>query len=112
MQNPEHGTLALVSLFTRADPELYSQSSHTLLVCEYLGDDGLLVVSAKSIQSVVAMIPFVPPNFYDGERWNKESEYFFVVEKLGLGIGEIDGSEEWRNEDNEGDDDDSDSDHE
>lgn len=71
--------LALVSMYSHPDPLLLHSSHGAVLVCTYAGDESLLVVSAKSILSVIAMVPFkhsigIPNSAY------------FVVEKLGLDV--------------------------
>ncbi|KAH8802337.1 hypothetical protein DL96DRAFT_1773948 [Flagelloscypha sp. PMI_526] len=51
-------TLAMVSVFSPPDKDLLHQSSGSLWAAHYRGADDLRVIEAKSIQSVVAMIPF------------------------------------------------------
>jgi hypothetical protein len=49
----------------------------------YQGEDVLIVIEAKAILFVVAMVPF---------RFaiNGQSNYYFVVEKVGLDVVEVD----------------------
>jgi hypothetical protein len=55
------------------------------MVCRYHGDDTLMVVDAKAIVSVVAMVPF--PSAHT------DSCQFFVIEKTGLDVVELDDNE-------------------
>jgi hypothetical protein len=77
--------VALVSLFGPPDTALRAASYETLLVCKYHGDDALMVVDAKAIVSVVAMVPFSSADL--------NSCRYFVVEKIGLDVAELDDSE-------------------
>ncbi len=69
-------TCALVSEYSAPHAELYKTSSHALAVSKYLGQDGLAVIFAKSILSVVAMVPYPHGGVGAGE-WH------FLVEKMG-----------------------------
>jgi hypothetical protein len=79
--------VALISLYSVPDPALLEISSDTLLVCQYRGDESLVLVEAQTIKSVVAMVPFMEksgdgrPRHHDGR--------FFVVEKPGLSLAEL-----------------------
>lgn len=53
----EHDAYALVSLFSPPDPELMEWSYSTFWSCLPSGDNNLVVVNVKTIQSVVSMIP-------------------------------------------------------
>jgi hypothetical protein len=81
--------LALVSLYSRPDPTLLRISVNTLWSCEYQGDSALRFINVKSIQSVVAMIPHVP--VIEGQD---AGERFFLVEKPGLDVAMMAGTEE------------------
>ncbi|KAM6490879.1 hypothetical protein JOM56_013673, partial [Amanita muscaria] len=50
---------AMVVTYSNPHPDFLSASHSTLWVTRNLGNLGLHVVDAKSIQSVVAMVPFV-----------------------------------------------------
>ena len=50
---------AMITTYSNPDPELLSQSHNTLWVSRCLNTCGLRIVDAKSIASVVAMVPFV-----------------------------------------------------
>ena len=78
-------TLAMVSLFSDPVQELFEESSGTLVVCQYRGQQALTVVDFKSIEAVVAMVPF---SRFPGHNW------FFLVEKLGLDVAKLGGYEE------------------
>ena len=54
-----------------------------LAVCEYRGDEALVVNEAKSILSVVAMVPF---NFLVDSHDNQ----YFMIEQVGLDVVEAD----------------------
>ncbi|KAM6499948.1 hypothetical protein JOM56_005456, partial [Amanita muscaria] len=49
---------ALVSTYSNPDVELLVQSHNALWVSKHLGSHGLRVIDPKSIESVVAMVPF------------------------------------------------------
>lgn len=48
----------MLSIYSDPHPTLLAESYQTLHVCKHLGHHGRRVVNAKSIQSLVAMIPF------------------------------------------------------
>jgi hypothetical protein len=77
-------TLALVSLYSPPDKNLFEHSFHTLLSCTHAGDASLQVIDVKSILSVVAMVPHLP---FPGDT----SERYFVVEKPGLDVASLGG---------------------
>ena len=76
---------ALVSLFSPPNQYILESTQTTLAVCRYYGDRALVIIDAKSILSVVAMIPF--PFLVDGY-----AEQFFMVEQIGLDVIEVDNS--------------------
>jgi hypothetical protein len=82
----EAGAFALVSKFSRPNDYLLSSTQDTLIVCRHQGEEGLVVVDAKSILSVVAMVPFR----YAVDGLNN---YYFVIEQIGLDIVEVDTQE-------------------
>jgi hypothetical protein len=85
-------TVAVISLYGPPDPSLWALSSKTLWSSRALGDEGIVVVRAKDLLSVVAMIPHAPRIAEMGQ-----GDRFFVVEKLGLDIvalGEVLGIED------------------
>jgi hypothetical protein len=67
------------------DPGLLEESYNTLWVCQY-GEGGLHVVNAKQLLSVVAMVPFKPPEIDIEEIGHDKKYYYFVVEKPGLDV--------------------------
>jgi len=75
--------LAVVSLYSPPNEYLLRLTYDTLCVCEYQGEDAVLVVSVTSIISVVAMVPFP---FLIGGRNNQ----FFMIEKIGLDVAGTD----------------------
>ena len=81
--------VALVSLFSKPDPDLLQISVNTLWSCEYQGDSALEFVDIKCIQAVVAMIPHAPA--IDGRQ---TQERFFLVEKPGLDVAVMAGAGE------------------
>jgi hypothetical protein len=81
--------LALVSLYSRPDPALLRVSVNTLWSCEYQGDSSLKFIDVKCIQSVVAMIPHKP--VIEGRE---ARERYFLVEKPGLDVAMMAGTEE------------------
>ena len=81
--NAQVMTLALVSLFSERDEALFQASHCTVWSCQYQGSDRLLVVEAKSIMSVVAMIPY---------HHQQDDKCYVLVEKLGLDVAYLSGS--------------------
>ena len=87
MFGDELRAFALVSLYSPPDEHILNFTNNTLAVCMYRGERALLVIDAKDIQSVVAMVPF--PFLLDG----RDNQYF-VVEKIGLDVIEVDNLED------------------
>jgi hypothetical protein len=81
--NDDRRKVALVSLLDAPDAELYESLHGTLSVHTYHGDDNLIVVDIKSIQSSIALVPFPPPN-------NPNHNLFFMFNNLGFDIAEMD----------------------
>ncbi|KAM6490927.1 hypothetical protein JOM56_013631, partial [Amanita muscaria] len=71
-------TLAMVSPYSEPHTTMLRESHGSLYVCERLDEHQMMVIDIKSIQSVVAMIPFpLRP-----EESNQGLEnHFFMVEK-------------------------------
>ena len=59
----------------------------------HLKDDGLVVVDFSCILSVVTVVPHTLPEPYDNKKW------FFIVEKPGLDIAYLGGTDEHAPED-------------
>ncbi|KAG1818566.1 uncharacterized protein BJ212DRAFT_1479574 [Suillus subaureus] len=78
-------TVAMVSVYSCLDPELLQKSMQTVWSCKYHGDEALQLVSVKSIQSVIAMIPH-HPKLQSGVV----KDHFFLLEKPGLGLVTVD----------------------
>ena len=79
--------VALISLYSAPDPALLEISSGVLLVCQYHGDDSLILVEAQAIKSVVAMVPFMEKP--EGGRLRRHNGRFFVIEKPSLSLAEL-----------------------
>lgn len=73
---------ALVSLYSKADPEVFKLSFGTISCCEYRGEAALRVIPIKTIIAVVGMVP--APTIAGGLQ-NPNNNRFFVAEKMGLG---------------------------
>ena len=71
-------TLALCSLYSPANEQYREYSIGALIVCSYGGRNRLVVVRAKSILSVVAMVPL--------EEQDEGNSDFYLVEKFSLGV--------------------------
>jgi len=69
--------LVLCSLYSLVDDLQRRYSNGALIVCSYQGEDQLVVIRAKSILSVVALVPFT-----QGGRIGE----FFLAEKFALGV--------------------------
>ena len=77
---------ALISMWSLPDLDLLKESSQALYVCSYLGQETLKVIEAKTITSVVAMVPMTP-------RQGNRSPLFFLLKQPGLdtiGLGDVD----------------------
>ena len=83
--------VALISLYSAPDPALLEISLGVLLMCQYHGDDSLILVEAQAIKFVVAMVPFMEKP--EGGRLRCHNGQFFVIEKPGLSLAEL-GEEE------------------
>ena len=59
--------------------ECHREYTHgALMVCNYEGESNLVVIRAKSILSVVGMMPF--------KEQDEGTRQFYLVEKFGLGV--------------------------
>jgi hypothetical protein len=74
-------TLAAVQIFSLPDPRLLDESYGTLHVCRFPGEEGVVVVDAKSLTDVVGMVPFSRPV---QERDDMNQGEFFPIEKISL----------------------------
>jgi hypothetical protein len=86
-------------VYSPPDENLLVESYGTVWATKYHGQDDLIVVDAKAIRSVVAMVPLpFPHGDIDSDEQADtdlaEEEYFFVVEKPGLEIFTMGGYEE------------------
>jgi hypothetical protein len=70
-------TLALCSLYSLADEDHREDTSGALNVCDYKGEGNLVVIRAKSILSVVGMMPF---------QEDRQRGRFYLTEKFALGV--------------------------
>ena len=75
-------TLALCSIYSPVDFDLREYTHGTLNICNYEGEDSLIVIRVASILSVVAMVPV--RNQVEGLR-----RQYFLVEKFALGVVDI-----------------------
>lgn len=53
-------TYTLISVWSKPDPQLLKQSFQAVYACSYHGQDDLQVIKAKTISTVVAMMPMQP----------------------------------------------------
>ena len=74
-------TLAAVQISSLPDPHLLNDSYGTLHVCRFPGEEGVVVVDAKSLTDVVGMVPFNRPV---QERGDSNLREFFPIEKISL----------------------------
>jgi hypothetical protein len=74
-------TLAAVQTFALPDPQLLKESYGTLHVCRFPGEEGLVIVDAKSLTDVVGMVPFCRPMQEGGDLNQRE---YFPIEKISL----------------------------
>ena len=72
-------TLALCSIYSPVDHDLREYTHGALNICNYKGEDNLIVIWVTSIISVVAMVPV--HNQVEGLCCQ-----YFLVEKFALGV--------------------------
>jgi hypothetical protein len=78
-------------MFSEPDRKVFAESHETLHVCKYLGGNGIQVIDAKWITSVVGMVPF---KFAQGEMGYAEGKQYFAVEKMSaVLVGRCDGDD-------------------
>jgi len=65
------------------DEGIYQYTSGVLTVCDYHSNRSLAVVEVQSISAVVGMVPF-------GEQVEGEDPRYFLGEKLGLDVYDMD----------------------
>jgi hypothetical protein len=82
--NAKQKTLALMSLHTLPDQEVWNESNETLWLCYYHGDQALKIVDAKMITAVISLAPL--PGGPEGS--------LFLVEKPGLDAAHMGGQDE------------------
>lgn len=77
------GALAMVSMYSVADPTLLSDSHDTLSVCRHENEHGLRVIDVKNILSLIAMVPFplTPGEEADPVIKDKYADSFYMIEK-------------------------------
>nr|VWP00054.1 Zn(2)-C6 fungal-type domain-containing protein [Ganoderma boninense] len=97
-------TLAMVSVFSAPDPAILEYSRSTLLACTYRGEASRMVVFAKQIVSVIAMVPLplTPAEECDPRASELYGQRFFVVEKPGLDVALMAGRTEDSHVDSDG----------
>jgi hypothetical protein len=79
----ESRALVLVSLYSPPDGYLLRFTHDTLVACGYQGEQALVVINAKAILAVVAMVPFP---FIVGGRGNLH----YMIEKMGVDVIDTD----------------------
>ncbi|KAI0308679.1 hypothetical protein OF83DRAFT_1073149, partial [Amylostereum chailletii] len=84
-------TVAMVSLFSLPDAELFEKSYGTACSVRYEGDASLIVADVKAIRSVVAMHPLPEHLRGDQPEMDPKEGYtvgcsYFVVKRLGLDV--------------------------
>ena len=72
-------TLTLCSIYSLVDHDLREYTHGTLNICNYKGEDNLIVIRVTSIILVVAMVPV--RNQVEGL-----CRQYFLVEKFALGV--------------------------
>ena len=86
-------TLTLVLTWSAPDSVLLKQSYGTLYVTQYQGNNALTVIDAKTIVSVVGMVPMPSQNEVE-QPPETESPPFFLVKRPGLQVYELVGIRE------------------
>ena len=79
--------LAVISVYSKPDPELLIALHGTLISCNYFGDSSLRVIDVSCIQSVVVMVP------HKLEKHHGE-DYHFIVERPRLDVVHLGGSKD------------------
>jgi hypothetical protein len=94
-------TLAVASVFSPPDQELLDLSHQAVYASHYRGDDALIAIDVKCLESVVSMVPYykITP---EGEIEIPDTEHF-LVEKMGLDITALFGEDEHGDDDDEQD---------
>jgi hypothetical protein len=95
--NNARRTLALVSLYSRPDEDLFRQSNWTVWSVTEGGPSSLQVIDAKSILSVVSVIPH--NHHVNADHSDKR---FFVWEQMGLDMALLSRPGDVGGEDDEG----------
>lgn len=82
----------MVSIYSPPDIALHTVSWGAVWSCHYQGQTQLQVVDVRTIQSVVAVVPF--PDTIIPADGGIPIGPFFVVEKMGLDVGTLGGFSE------------------
>ena len=91
----------MVARYSPPHAELLRLSYGTIWSCCLQGDEGLVLVDVRSIESVVAMVPHPAPIVPRGDQIDVQGRVC-VVEKPGLEVAHLGGVEEIiRDEENE-----------
>lgn len=112
LSTQEVKTLAMVSVWGRPHEALLKVSSKTVWFSEYRGDNDIRIIDAKSIESVVAMVPEVmnlpvaPSVDFETIEDLVPHNGSFVGEKPGLAMSHMGGADEPDEEQGLDDDDD------
>lgn len=86
-EGDEWQPVALISLYSTPDPDILEMTSGVLAVCQYLGDDSLVLVEAQAIKSLIAMLPFLEKA--EESRPRRHKGRFYVGEMPGLTLAEL-----------------------
>ena len=77
-------TLAVASVFSPPDQELLDLSHQALYASHYRGDDALITIDVKCLESVISMVPYYKITL-EGEIEIPDTKHF-LVKKMSLDI--------------------------
>ncbi|CDO76200.1 hypothetical protein BN946_scf185037.g23 [Trametes cinnabarina] len=96
-------TLAMVAMFSGPDIAIHQSSFGVLWACSYGGDTSRVVIDAKAISAVVAMVP-LPMTSSEALEPEANSRYmarYFLIEKPGLDVASLSGTRDDEGENEE-----------
>ncbi|KAI0347539.1 hypothetical protein BDW22DRAFT_1322409 [Trametopsis cervina] len=99
MCNGSLQAFAMISIFEPPNIDLLNKSASTFWSCRHPGNVGLTIIPIQSIQSVVAVIPHPTICFTNPTDVDYFQDRYYVVEKLGLDVDSLGGSNEEDEED-------------
>lgn len=81
----------MLLLYSDPHPDLLAESNKTLHVCKRIGYHGTIVIDAKAIQTLVAMLPFplTVEEARNPDTCAKFANCFYVREKLALDTAQL-----------------------